>query len=170
MTVLSLITLTACCKEADVLYCDDAEMPINMNGKLLNSRSKAIASAEGVALPVISCFEYFGASIVWNSDTEANIIYNNDSYILNTGKMTFSKSDVPYSNYLYGRYGGNYLLYEQNKEIFLDVNTFIDFFERFGICVDVNVDEEKGVVYINYSESTGKIITEDTYHKVYQTD
>lgn len=125
------------------------EMPISINDKLIENGSKAIASAEGVVLPVISCFESFGASIEWNSDAEANLIYNNENYILNTDEMTLSKSDVPNSNYLYGIYGGNYLLYEQNKEIFLDVNAFVDFFERFGISVDVNVDMGRCVVYIN---------------------
>ena len=124
------------------------KMRISINDMLLENEVSAIVSSKCVVIPVIGCFEALGARIEWYTDTEADLIFKNENYTLDINTMTLNKQDDPYSNYLFGIYGNEYVFYAQDKEVFMDSNTFSTFLERFGINVDIGIDEDECIVTI----------------------
>ncbi len=130
---------------------DFEEMRIIVNDMLLENEVIANVSSKCVVIPVMGCFEALGAKIEWYTDTEADLVFENENYTLDIDTMTLSKSDDPYSNYLFGIYGSEYVFFAQGKEVFMDSITFTTFLERFGINIDIDVDEEECVVTINQS-------------------
>lgn len=134
--------------EQTIARSDCDKMRISVNDMLLENEVTAIVSSKCVVIPVISCFEALGARVDWYTDTEADLIFKNENYTLDINTMTLNKLDDLYSNYLFGIYGNEYVFYAQDKEVFMDSNTFSTFLERFGINVDIGVDEEKCIVTI----------------------
>ena len=164
VVVLLAISVTACGEHLDShtnvqpvdSQCDvnttnlsAIEAPIYVNGELIKDGVVAVFTDSFVEIPLISVFESLGAKIYWESENKANLVLNNQTYIVDVNALTLSKGNVPNRNYLFGKSGGAYILYAQDKEIILDSYTFVSLFERLGIDVHVNCDWEDFVVKVN---------------------
>ena len=126
----------------------DIEASIYVNDKLLESNPKALISNDFVKIPFVSVFEALGANVSWQSNTNATISYNDKTYFLDTEALTLSDSTNPNMTYLFGLYGGTYIIYAQDKEVILDSRTLEDLFERLEINVTIKYDRDNKDVYI----------------------
>jgi len=128
----------------------DIEAPIYVNSELLQNGVKALISDDFVKIPFVSVFEALGASVSWESDTNATISYNGNVYLLDTNTFMLNNTNLSTDSLIsmFGVYGGKAILYTQGKEVISDSHNLTILFQRLDIDVNIKYDKTNNLVQI----------------------
>lgn len=101
-------------------------------------------------LPVIKILTEMGASVIWHNEFSANIVINDNEYVLNTNETTLKKYGAK-ANLLVVAPGSNHGMISKkvSGDFICDSDTLLYFFV-YEIGAKINIDYEQALINIYF--------------------
>lgn len=100
-------------------------------------------------IPLVPVIKSFGADVTWQSDTNAEILINGESYYLDITVPTLYKQGEKNNNLLYCIDGGPTIIFDSNKELIVDQYVLRSVLYDLGEDVIIKRNFNSSIIEIN---------------------
>lgn len=119
-----------------------------VNGKDIAAGNYVRINKEYAELPFTAIMEALGSKIIWLNQTNAIIIFRNESYILDTAQCTLIEAGGNI-NFLSAPPGGTQYYKTAEKELVLDDSTMNSAFYLMKADIDIKINYNDSIITIN---------------------